>query len=114
MNRYVLPSIRTSPSIDCTTPVQCRVGASVSLSAIDHTLKYGSWVISGTAGGRNAAFSMNAVEKNRLAVRRKVFKRLIETPRISFTRSRTAHARRMDLIQRNHELVCYCRDSYGS
>ena len=76
MKRNVLPSIRTSPSIDCTTPVQWRAGSSVSLSAIDHTLKYGSWVISGTAGGRKAALSVNAANKNRLADRKRVFKRI--------------------------------------
>src|SRR6185437_4787676 len=33
-------------------PVQCVVSRSVRWSANDHTLKYGSWTMSGTAGGR--------------------------------------------------------------
>src|SRR5205823_15058842 len=51
----------------CFVPVQCRVVSSVSRSAHDQTLKYGSHAIRGTAGGRRAiGFRSSAA---RLAVR---------------------------------------------
>ena len=39
MKRQVLPSMRARPKIGCGRPVQCRVFWSVSLSAMDQTLK---------------------------------------------------------------------------
>src|SRR5438105_13911187 len=54
MKRYALPSIRASPHMAWMVPVQCLVQSSVKRSLIDQTLKYGSCVTRGTAGGRNA------------------------------------------------------------
>src|SRR5207245_2336271 len=53
--RYVLPSIRARPHMAWVAPVQCLVQLSVRRSLMDQTLKYGSCVTSGTAGGRNAS-----------------------------------------------------------
>src|ERR1700722_7865841 len=41
----------------CSAPVQCLVDSSVSRSARDQMLKYGLWVINGTAGGRSCAYA---------------------------------------------------------
>src|SRR5215218_1444873 len=45
----------TMPTMPCGAPVQCFVRSSARRSVIDQTLKYGSCVTSGTAGGRSAA-----------------------------------------------------------
>src|SRR2546425_3102632 len=55
MMRNPFPSIRTKLVSRCGLPVQWTVSASVSLSAGDQMLKYGSHVTSGTAGGRRVA-----------------------------------------------------------
>src|SRR5438552_18721298 len=52
ITRNPLPSIRTKLVSRCGLPVQWTVSASVSLSAGDQMLKYGSHATSGTAGGR--------------------------------------------------------------
>ena len=51
MNLYVVPSTFSHPVSGCSLPVQCFVGDPVSSFEADHTEKYGSCVISGTAGG---------------------------------------------------------------
>src|SRR5690606_36236826 len=38
-NRYIFPSTLTNPNKDCSLPVQCFVGAALSLSLKDHMLK---------------------------------------------------------------------------
>src|ERR1044071_1105549 len=43
------------PTMPCGAPVQCFVRSSARRSFIDHTLKYGSCVTRGTAGGLNEA-----------------------------------------------------------
>src|SRR5690349_9165151 len=53
MNRNGRPSMRAKPLIEWVAPVQCFGQSWVSLSAVDHTQKYGSCVTSGTAGGRS-------------------------------------------------------------
>jgi hypothetical protein len=50
--RYVFPSTRRSPFNGWIAPVQCLVGPSVSRSALDQMLKYGSCTTRGVAGGR--------------------------------------------------------------
>src|SRR5690242_15660895 len=52
--RYGLPSMRTRLRSVWGRPVQCLVSASVRASLNDQTLRYGSHVTSGTAGGRSA------------------------------------------------------------
>src|ERR1035438_1775538 len=55
MTRKFFPSIFTNP-VNCRAlPVQCVVSASVSLSAGDQRLKYGSQATSGTDGGRKVS-----------------------------------------------------------
>src|SRR5690242_14582759 len=81
--RYVFPSIRTKPCIDCTVPVQWRVGPSVSLSFIDQMLKYGSCAINGTAGGRIAPGRMWTVVRARRKVTERTNEFFIETQSIT-------------------------------
>ena len=50
--RYVFVSTRISPFKGCGTPVQCRVGPSVSRLVFDQMLKYGSCTTRGVAGAR--------------------------------------------------------------
>ena len=50
--RYVLPSMLAVPVRAFRPPVQCTVSASVSRSAGDQMLKYGSCATRGTEGGR--------------------------------------------------------------
>jgi hypothetical protein len=52
MKRKGLPSMRTMPVMGCGVPVQWVVSESVRLSVVDQTLKYGSCVMRGVAGGR--------------------------------------------------------------
>src|SRR2546423_8653467 len=55
INRNGFPSMRTMLVNRWARPVQWVVLTSVSLSAWDQILKYGSHATSGTAGGRNGA-----------------------------------------------------------
>src|SRR5271166_2958813 len=52
-NRYIRPSTRMLHPMSFGMCVQCRVTSSYAWSASDQIEKYGSWVTSGTAGGRN-------------------------------------------------------------
>src|SRR4051794_15422928 len=56
MTRKAWSSTRTRALIACGVPVQCEVGRSDRRSAVDQMEKYGSCVMSGTAGGRNTAW----------------------------------------------------------
>ena len=51
--RHVRPSASSRTVTGCFAPVQCVVSTSVRRSAALHTLKNGSTVTSGTAGGRS-------------------------------------------------------------
>ena len=62
----------------CSWRVQCRVSSSVSRSAIDQTLKYGSLVTSGTAGGRKAGSSSGGSPPARAVVAAKIRIRDVE------------------------------------
>src|ERR1017187_1864231 len=46
-------------------PVQCAVAVSVSRSAMDQTLKYGSCATSGTAGGRSGWAAMHGARRRK-------------------------------------------------
>src|SRR5262249_47236827 len=48
-------SIQAMPHSGCAAPVQCLLQSRVKRSLVAQTLKYGSWAMSGTAGGRNGA-----------------------------------------------------------
>ena len=57
MSRKVEPSTRIMLENAWTDPVQWRGQSLVSVSANDQRLKYGSHVMSGTAGGRSAGWA---------------------------------------------------------
>src|ERR1044071_3811542 len=81
------------PTMPCGAPVQCFVRSSARRSFIDHTLKYGSCVTKGTAGGLNveavwAADTTTAASSNNPAAGKRTnvepFVRLIEEERKAF------------------------------
>jgi hypothetical protein len=70
MKRKGLPSMRTMPVMGWGVPVQWVVSESVRLSVVDQTLKYGSCVMSGVAGGRCCAERGRTLSRDETATSR--------------------------------------------
>src|SRR5579862_922826 len=78
MRRNGLPSMRIRLESGCSRRVQCRGVSSVSLSAIDQTLKLGLTAINGTAGGRKGA----SADCDHVALAIKIAATVIRTTRV--------------------------------